>query len=279
MNSIVRTLFGGSNASQSSQSTSTPTDVQDPAYQALRPDLANFLKSYLSTGGPEYQGPLNAPIGANEQTQLDTLMGQTGPNTQRQGVISDTLAGKFLPGQQGSNPFLESAIQAAQRPTFQGLEETLSRALPGRFTAAGQFTQPQGSSAFDRAAAIASRGAADAAADIATKMSYAGYEGERSRQQEAVTLDRQEVDSTVQNLQAQALPRLIQELGIERGLAEFQRRTTALLQVLQTIGGVSAPVIGNTQQSSSQGTATANKGIFNPIGITSGGSTVGATGG
>lgn len=267
MGEAVKMLFGGSSSKQQSQATSTPIDMTPAAFKALQQPFANALSAFMSSGGPSYEGPLTASLGANEQTLLNTLMGQTGPQTSRNQLLEKTLGGGFLPGQPGANPFLQAAIEAAQRPTFQALEETLSRALPGRFTAqGGQFVQPQGTSAFDRAAAIATRGATQEAGDIATRLSAGAYESERGRQQEAVKLSQDEVQSTVTNLQAQALPRLIQDQGIERGLAEFQRRTSALLEVLKVIGGVTAPTIANQQSSTSTGTASSYKGIF-PNGI------------
>lgn len=210
------------------------------------------------------------------------------------------------------NPFLQAAIEAAQRPTQQALEETLSRTLPGRFTQAGQFVQPQGSSAFDRAAALATRGASDSLADIATNMSYQAYdanaqrqfeaqqatqaqqaeaaaqelerrgqfeeaartrqaaateselnrnaqqqEAERQRQQEAALaqpgVSSQEINNLLANLQAQALPRTIQDLGIERGLEQFNNQVNALLSTLGITAGVTRPVVGNTSSSSSGG--------------------------
>lgn len=264
----MKALFGGSEATQQSTSSSTPVDMTPEEYKKLRgPFSAKLLEMLNTGGGPEYGGPLAANIGANETKLLSDLMGQTGPGTSRAQYLEDVIGGKFLPGQSGSNPFLQSAIEAAQRPTLQGLEETLSRALPGRFTAAGQFTQPQGSSAFDRAAAIATRGAADAIGDIATKMSFGAYEGERGRQQEAVPLARQEVDATISNLQAQALPRLIEELGIERGLALFQERTKSLLSVLQILGGVGGPNLAQQGQSTASGNAESFGGVFGKIPI------------
>ncbi len=86
----------------------------------------------------------------------------------RTGLLNDTLAGKFLPGQAGSNPFLEAAIAAAQRPTEMALNDTLQRSLPGAFTAAGQRSvaacgrqmpiSVPASTAFDMAAARAFEG-------------------------------------------------------------------------------------------------------------------------
>ncbi len=255
---MAQEIFGGSSGSSEAQSqytsrsrakskeSSKTIDVTPDAYKSLRNPLATALQgimggntSQLNTMlngiSPTGGGPMVAPIGANEQQVLDQLMKETAPGNERDAYLKDVLAGKYL----NSNPYLDEAIRAAQRPTLQGLEETLSRELPGRFTQGGQFVQPRGSSAFDRAAAVATRGAADAIGDIATNMSFAGYEGERGRQQEAVQLSQGEVDTVLKNLEAQALPRLIQDMGIERGLEQFQVKMTSLLQALQLAGELS----------------------------------------
>lgn len=244
----------------------------------------------------------------------------------------------------GANPFLQSAIEAAQRPTLQGLEETLSRTLPGRFTQAGHLIQPGGSSAFDRAAAIASRGATQELGDIATRMSYNAFEAAQGREASALEnelarrgqfglqtqsleagamqnqLDRalqvpgmeaqlqqigantdlalaqlptqmaetalrlaqargqeagtgltqaqtgtqnaqtdltqsqvrgSEVDTAIKNLQAQALPRLIQDMGLERGIEAFNNNVNSLLATLGIASGVTRPVVANESKSSS----------------------------
>lgn len=267
---IVRGLFGGSKTQQQSQATSTPSDLTPDEFSNLRGPFADALLSSLTSGGPQYGGPLNAPIGANEQTSLNQLMGQTGPNTDRQGYLNDVIGGKYLPGSSGGNPFLDAAIREAQRPTLEGLTDTLTRALPGRFTAAGQFTQGNsgqqgGSSAFDRAAALASNGAANALAGIATNMSYQGYNDERNRQQSAVQLDQAEVDTTIKNLQAQALPRLIQEVGIERGMQLFQTNVQSVLATLQLLAGVTQPHLANTSQQTSFGESTSSQPAIKPL--------------
>lgn len=244
-------LFGGSNSS------STPVNMTPEAFKNLQGPFAAVLRQLLSggksmSGIPTYKGPLSAKITPNEQELLDQMQASatSGVGADARGLLRDTLAGKFLPGQPGANPFLDAAIQQAQRATRQGLEETLTRSLPGRFTSAGQFVTPNGSSAFDRAAAIATRGASDALGDIATRMSYQGYESERGRQQEAIPLTFQETESMVQNLQAQALPRLIQEFGIERGLELFNTRVQTLLSVLGITQGSTAPTIANKGEAS-----------------------------
>lgn len=255
-------IFGGSQQSQQSTATSTATNM-NPFTDALSPQLLSLFKQ----GTPAYDGPLTTPAGANENNILGQLMGQTGPGTNRSGYLDSVLSGNFLPGQSGQNPFFDAAVRAAQRPTLEGLEETLTRSLPGRFTAAGQMTQANdngqgGSSAFDRSAAIATRGVANAVGDIATNMGNAQYGQERQLQQQAVPLSQQEVSTSIQNLQAQALPRMIQELGIDRGLALFQQNTQALLNFLATISGTAKPVIGNNSESQSTGTGESTPGAM-----------------
>lgn len=251
--------FGSGKTQQ--QSTSTPIDMTPPEFQALRGPFAEMLKGLMGTqqnplaGIPAWGGPFVAPMSGGEQTGLDALgMAATGPMGQaRSDLLTKTMSGHFLPGQAGANPFLNASIEAAQRPTLQGLEDTLSRTLPGRFTQAGHFTQPQGSSPFDRAAAVATRGAADAIGDIATKMSFATQEAERGRQQGAVGLSQTEVGTLIANLQAQALPRMIQDLGVQRGMAEFQGRVQTLMQGLAIAAGVTPATVANQQQSTGSG--------------------------
>ncbi len=206
-------------------------------------------------GIPSPGGPFAAPITGAEQDILAQLSG--GGLSASQDLLTRTIGGEFLPGQEGSNPFLQSAIEAAQRTTLQGLEETLTRSLPGRFTQGGQFTQPEGSSAFDRAAAIATRGVAGEIADIASELSFAGFESERGRQQEAATqlpqVSAQEVNTLINNLQAQALPRLIEQAGIEGGIEAFNKQITNLLQVLAIAQGASQPLVAQESKSSSFG--------------------------
>lgn len=260
MVNFLAQLFGGS------QQTSTPQDMTPEAFKSLQGPFAQFLTTMLNQqGGPKYGGPLTADLGANEQSLLGGLMDPTSGNA-RNGLLNSTMSGNFLPGQPGENPFLEAAITAAQRPTLEGLTQTLTRDLPGRFTSAGQFNQPQGSSAFDRAAAIATRGAANANADIATNMSMGAYESERGRQMQAVPLSQQEVQTTISNLQAQALPRMIQENGIERGISLFKDQTQQLMQILGILAGVTQPTIATASQGDS------NKGIIPGLtGLFSGG--------
>jgi len=275
MTDVLKSVFGGSSSESQTQSTSTPINFTDKNLQGLAPDLAASLKQLLGsygqqttnagTGGTGTTTP-QAGVTGQEQSLLDTLKTQVGPGTDSAGYIKDVLGGKYLPGQPGANPFFDAAVRAAQRPTLEGLTETLSRALPGRFTANGQLIQSNeggqgGSSAFDRAAAIATRGASNAVGDIATNMGNTAYGSERTNQNVAAGLDQAQVDQTIKGLQASALPRLIQQNGLDQGLALFQQQTSNLLDLLKTIGGIQAPKIANASQSTGTSSSSTEKGI------------------
>lgn len=195
-----------------------------------------------------------------------------------------------------NNPIVQAAIQAAQRPTQQALDESLTRDLPGRFAMSGQQTQPQSSSAFDRAAAIATRGSADALGDIATNISYQNLNdannraasalgqyttGQQAANQQTQQLTSQaqnnqatnaisaagqqsqiqasDVNSMISNLQAQALPRLIQDLGVERGMEAFNSNITSLLAGLGLTSSTTQPTVANSSDSSSAQVGTGMK--------------------
>lgn len=296
-----------SNGPVAAPNTSTAAPNQTPAdNQQVKDLLSGMVQSGSSAQGiNDYVNSLN--IGPQGQSSLSDFMASLGGASGTGAFSGDA-----------DNPFLQSYVQAAQRQTQQALEETLGRTLPGRFALAGQRTQPGASSAFDRAAAIAYRGGADALSDIATNINYQALEAARGREADALgaelgrrgqqdlqsqgnrfeagqnAADRalqapqieaalqksktddeltraqtgqtqantqltnqqvtgQQIDNLVQNLNAQALPRLIQEMGIERGMEVYNDRINTLLSGLGVAAGVTRPVIGNSSSSSSFG--------------------------
>lgn len=273
MSNVVKMLTGGKTEKQSSQSTSNPVNVTPPWLQDLGKQFSASLTQFMQNQ-PQYQGPLAAPITQGEITGLGATAGAA-YNPNRAELLDKTLQGYFLPGQAGGNPFLQSAIEAAQRPTEDALNNTLSRNLPGVFTAAGQqigggLRSPNanlnaGSTAFDTAAASAFTGGARALSDIATNMSYQGYNDERNRQQNAITLQQNDVNTMVTNLQAQALPRLIEQLGIDNGIKVFQDRINTLLQAFQIASGSPISQVAQQQQSTSQGKSDQYSGLINSL--------------
>ncbi len=278
MSGIFKTLFGGSDASTSSQSTSTPQNYTNPILQGLANPLSSSLSQLIqsltsTTNNANANGGVTpvpqAPLTGQEGNLLNTIQGQVGPGTASASWIKNVLGGQYLPGSPGGNPELSAAITAAQRPTLDNLTQTLTQALPGRFAAAGQQLQPNspgseggGSSAFDNAAALAFNSAAHTSTDIASNIANNAWNVGTQQQTAAAGLDQNEVHNTIDALQATALPRLIQQNGINQGLQLFQTQVSNLLDVLKTIGAVQAPTLANTSQSTSQGTSSTEKSII-----------------
>lgn len=260
MTNLFQDIFGGSTNNQ--QSTSTPTNM-NPFTGSLGGSV-NTLGNSLAGGLPQYSGPLAAGMSGNEGSTLSTLMqqqGQGGGVAGTNNYLGGVLAGNMMPGSPGGNPFLQSAITGAQRTTMDNLNQTLSRSLPGYFTANGQMISPNnngqgGSSAFDYAASNATKGAANAMGDIAANMSNNAFNTGVSQMQGAAQLSQQEVQSTIQNLQAQSLPRMIQQMGITNGLQLYQENLSGVLTLLNTIGGIAKPVVGQVGQSTGEATST-----------------------
>lgn len=320
---------GGSPAQQALQGFLGGQGVATPGYSPT--SQGDFMQGTRDALGTGYQGQSTATTGFTPQGTMGQFTQGLQDAQQTQGYDPNEI-----------NPMMQAYIEATQRPILEGLEETLSRTLPGRFTQAGQFIQQgEGSSAFDRAAAIATRGAAQAQADIGTRIGFETLESERGRQftaqegarqreaeamaqelerrgmygeaararqdaaleaergrafeggeaqrqREAQMLaaeqqrqgeygeaergrqftagesaqdraldaakalpgvSRAEIDTTIANLQAQALPRLIEQLGIEQGVEQFQNQMNELLAILGIGAGVTAPVIGQESKS------------------------------
>jgi hypothetical protein len=167
------------------------------------------------------------------------------------------MSGAYLPGGAKANPFTDAMIQSAQRNTMQNLQEGL-RGYAGQFTRNGQLIQDNtgdqgGSSAFTRAAAVLGRGAASTLGDIATGIMNNVYNTGRQLQQGAANLSMEDVKLMSQNLKDQALPRLIQQLGIENGMQVFQNNVAAILETLRTVGGIAAPVVASNSQMTGTG--------------------------
>lgn len=234
------------------------TDVTPSEFRGLRGPVADQLRSFINTGGgPMAQGPFAAPLRPQEQTLLSDIFRSTRTPALTPGAqdtIGQTISGQFL--DPASNPFLSRTIEAAQRPVVEQFQDVVMPRLRGDFTRAGQFiqqrpgtrpgTRAEGmSSPFDEAASRASRGLADALSDISTQIAGQNFQAERTRQQQAAlagpTIDAQTLERLTTGLQAQALPRLVEQFGIDRGLQEFQRRIQVLLTVIQSAGALGAP--------------------------------------
>jgi len=240
-----------------------PKDLTPALFAGLRPEIAAALEQLIATGGAGFgeapsatggagiNAPLVAPITAAETSTLGQLGAGVAPSataTAGNDLLLRTIQGQFL--DPASNPFLAAAIQAEQDRLAENFRLIEAPLLQSRFTRAGQSIQPQGSSAFDTAAAIGLRGLSSAQGDIATRLLAENFARERGAQQQAVTQTQQissdETQRLVQSLQAQALPRLIEQHGIDAGLEEFRRRMEMILAALGIGGQLASPTIASS---------------------------------
>lgn len=226
----------------SSKSSSKPRDITPLEYRDLRGPTRDTLLGLLR-GGPEYTGPFAAGLTPDEINRIADVnrmvQNPSAAFTAGRGEVERTLRGDYLNPE--TNPLLQAYIRSAQRPTIEAYEEARlgDRAA---FTRAGH-SLPE-SSPFARARAISDRGLSSALGDIATNIGYGAYEGERGRQSQAVVqataLEKQEIDAQIEALRVSALPRLIEQYGIDKGLELFQQRVqTALAAAGITVGASS----------------------------------------
>jgi hypothetical protein len=329
MGGITRTLFGSpskqssrqqsqSEGFQQSQSSSAALarDMTPSQFTGMRGDIAGGLQGLIgSGGGAQFNQPFTAGVTGNENQLLQQIMGQAtqgGPNL----GASQDLLGQILSGQQMGtgpafmgtpggvaqgemNPFLQQAIEAAQRPLVENFQDIVAPALRAQFTQAGQQIAGQGSSPFHMAAARAQSGLANAMGDIGANMAFQDFaqrqalgsqefqqlrglqsqehQQDRSRQLDAVAqsqgVERAQFEQLLAGLEAQALPRLVEQYGIDQGLEEFRRREQQLLAALQMAGGLAAPtpVTDSVSQGTSFGQQTAtSSGSSSGVGATEG---------
>jgi hypothetical protein len=228
-------------AYQQSKSKSKPIDVTPFEYKGLRPTVASGLDYYARTGGPAYTGPLVAPVTNQEWGYVrgvdDVAMKRSAGVSGANAEVERTLRGDYLNPE--SNPFLRAYVDAAVRPITEAREES-NLADRAQFARAGH--RLSASSPFARAYNIGERGYADAISDVATNVYGTAYESERGRMADAVSkasmLQDAEVQRWLEGMKAAALPRLVEQLGIDAGREEFNRRVDVALQALATASGL-----------------------------------------
>lgn len=225
-------------------------DVTPGEFKGIRAPVAGGIEGIISSqGGPAFQGPFTADIGQAEQAALEGVQGFSGNNALQQQsdvFLGDQLSGRALSPE--SNPFLQQTIEAATRPLFRAFDdrELQERALFGR---AGQKLQE--SSPFAQARSRATEGLLSAVGDVSGRIAGENFQRGLDRQQQAVNQVQATQTARFQQargvLEASALPRLIEQFGIDQGRAEFERRMQMFLQALQLGGQISSPTLATTQ--------------------------------
>lgn len=209
-----------------SQSRSRTRDITPPEFKALRGPFAAGLSGLLATGGGEFGGDLVAPITAAEEsrlaqlsTQADDLFSAILPE------IQATARGDFL-ANAPSNPFLRGGIDFITQSVNDAFDQEAA-SLRTLFSRAGQPIQE--SSPFSTAQSRLEIDRQDRLTDQIAGLVLPFFESERQRQASAVDQARSALEAQQGVLEAVALPRLIADLGVERGQQLFTERLNRLL--------------------------------------------------
>lgn len=168
-----------------SQQTGTAETVQraDPWGPSQGPLLEGFerARGFLDAPTQYYPGSTVVPFAPQTEAGLgraETRAMEGGPIIDEAGnYISDVIGGEYL----NANPYMDEAISTAQRPTAERFADTVIPSIQAGFSSAGRLGSGLQAYQQQRAGDIAGR----EMGDIATRMSFAGYEGERGRQQQA----------------------------------------------------------------------------------------------
>ncbi len=204
--------------------------------------------------------------------------GQTPQMAQAGSFLSNVLNPNF-PQSIVNSPTTQAAISAAVNPLVSTFQNVTMPNLIGNAVANGQVlngprtTDPNssgaGSSAFDKAAALAGTGldqaVASATAPIANNAMLAGLNMQENAPSQATQLGSAQVQSLIANLQAQALPRLIQQYGMDQGVQQFNNRVQTMLAALGLGASVSGPDVANQTQSNSQFSSAPSGGLMGSL--------------
>lgn len=231
----------------------------------LENQLLGKLSGFLSPQSGVGQGINLGQQAINQATSGATLsplitgITATGAAPETFQSLGDLIAGRTLTG---DNPVVQGQIQAATRPIFEAFQDDLGQ-LSSAATQAGQFVQPGSSSPFELARSRLQTGVANAIGDTSSRIVADNFARERQNQlglagllsdvfeqgqgralqgaSMQVPFQRGQLGGLMEALNIAALPRLIEQQGLDRGQQEFNRQQGTLLNIIQAALGSSAP--------------------------------------
>lgn len=250
--------------------------------------LNPFMAGGQSTSGG--QNPLVAGLTPEQMQMVQKAfgLGMGGSNMEAgaQAGITSMLDPTYA-GQLAQGPETQKAITAATNPLVSAFNQTTLPGLAGQFTASGQRVNAasrndpnnamgvqgygKGSSAFGKASAMAQGNLLDQVGKVAGGISNQAYQTGLAQQSQAINqsmaMSQTQVKNLVDSLQAVALPQMIQQYGIDKGVQLFQDQLKTVLSALGLGGNISQPAIGYEQESSATESSTgASPGILQSLG-------------
>ena len=213
-----------------------PRDLTPVEFKNQRGLVADSLVDTIEGRGPKIEGPFVAPLTGGERTGLDALkfgaFAEGGLGSDQEAALRAALTG----GQE--NPFLQDAIQSSSRAVLQNaeLEELRDRAL---FGTAGQ--KLQGSSAFTEERVRDVGNTEQTIANIATELSFADVQRRSRERLEAAALTNARFAEQRQTIETLALPRLVEQFGLDKANEEAARRIKAIEEAIALLGELGSP--------------------------------------
>lgn len=234
-------MSGGFGFSQS-KSKDKARDLTPREFVAQRGFVADELRDRAAGNVRGIEGPFAAPLQGPELRAFEDFnanaFGQAGLGAAADAQLRATL------GDPQANPFLQEVINAAVRPLIQNeqLNELRSRA---NFTGSGQKIQSSSAFVEDRNRSLrdTERQIADVGAQIAFQ--------ERQNQLAAVSLANDRLAEQREGIAQLALPRLIEQFGIDKGNEELARRFQVIEAALTNLASLTTPTPVTLRESDS----------------------------
>jgi len=229
-------------------SSTKPKDLTPAQFKQLRSPTRDQLLGASAGTGPfaGYTGPMAAPITADETAAIGNVQAAAAPGNT---AMSSDYLRNLIGGSQvdlSADPEFAKVLDFAQNRFLSGFDAT-EEANKALFARAGH--QVQDSSPFANAASRISQAKSQGLADVESQLIGSQLNTTRDRQFDAVTalsgLDTAQLERGVKELEAVALPRLIADMGLERGRAEYARRQELLLRALGLQLEASSPSVGS----------------------------------
>ena len=242
-------MSGGSSKSKAK-------DLTPPEFAALRGEIAGRLSDAAGGQGPATQafdpgaGGFAAGPTDQELAQIANIQGIAGNEgtSQTQAFLESRLRGDEFDFT--NNPEFNKILDFAG-DRFLGAFDQREEANKALFARAGQRIQD--SSPFAAAQSRISEAKAQGLSDIGAQIIGQQFGAARERQFEAAgqlsNLETARLERAREALEAAALPRLIADLGLERGREEFARRQDNILKALGLELEAASPTVGVSSSS------------------------------
>jgi hypothetical protein len=240
-----------------SSSNNQGKDFTPGKFKSMRGDVRDTLTAGAQGRGvavDPFQGELVAGIAPGEQSQLGRIGGFAADEDANFRASQQSLraiaGGSQLDFQ--NDPAFQKILDFSQRRLAGGFNQR-EEEIKALFARAGQ--ELPNSSPFAESQSRIFESRTQAATDLEAQLIGQEFGAARDRQMLAGTqlsnLETQRLERALSTLEANGLPRLIRDMGLERGREEFARRQDQILKLIGLQTEAASPHLAGTGKSSS----------------------------